>query len=381
MVKRNPGQEKSADADAKGRRSTGMERLLRGTAAAITGTFLLYNACTTYIRPNEYGIKQVEVSPFGMLGNKGIQEKVYDTGLHIVWPIVEKIHKFPKDTQVLHLHREKIKNVEGKTISGLTAAEEQYATEIEPANIQTSDGFYITLDVSVLYKIVDPYKTITTLGAGKLFEQNGIIPKTEPGLKEALGVLNPEDFYNSPLRVSKQNSCRDLLKTLLKAKGIDIDHVLIRYPEYHPDVQARIEGRKLQDQLVYTNQAKARERAVEADYQKITQEGIAAKNVRLEEADAYVTRKTAEKDLYDRVKRAEANKLINLAEAEKKQVINDAYKGQGSERLVGLEMAKVLKGLKNIVITTGGKQEFNPLDLESITKSWGIYETKEGNLK
>lgn len=196
-----------------------------------------------------------------------------------------------------------------------------------------------------------------------------------------MGILNPEDFYNSRLRVEKQEVARTLLNSILESKGLEMYHVLVRYPEYHPDVQARIEGRKLQDQLVYTNQAKARERAAQADLQKMTQEGLAAKSVRIEEAEAYVTRKTAEKDLYDRVKRAEADKLIKLANAEKTQMINDAYQGEGSERLVGLKMAEVMKGLDSIVITTGGNQGFNPLDLESMLKSWNIYETEGGKSK
>ena len=39
----------------------------------------------------------------------------------------------------------------------------------------------------MLYHIKDPYLVFTTIGPGTLFEDNGIIPKAEPALKETLG--------------------------------------------------------------------------------------------------------------------------------------------------------------------------------------------------
>ncbi len=345
-----------------------LEKVLTYTGGAILGGTIFLGTCVSYVKPDHFGIKQVEMSPFGLLGGKGIHSEVYDTGYHVVLPLFEKMHMLPKDKQVLYLNREK----------GLTAEEQKYSTEVAPANIQTSDGFYITLDASIIYKIKDPYKVITTLGAGRLFEQNGIIPKAEPALKEALGIMNPEDFYNSPLRVEKQETAKDLLNRLLEPKGVHVEHVLIRYPEYHKEVQARIEGRKLQDQLVYTNQSKAKERSAQAQFQKMTEEGLADKKVKEEEGKAYITMKNASRDLYTRKKKAEADKLVKLAEAKRTELVNEAYRGEGSEKLLGMEMAEVLKGVDNVIITTGKEQGFNPLDLESLMKMWNI---KDGGKK
>ena len=41
-----------------------------------------------------------------------------------------------------------------------------------------------------------------------------------------------------------------------------------------------------------------------------------------------------------------------------------AYQGLGSENLVGLKMADVLRGLDTVVVPAGGKSGVNPLDLE-----------------
>jgi len=62
----------------------------------------------------------------------------------------------------------------------LTGTREEAAREAsisKAAHIQTSDGFFVDVDVSILYKIVDPYLVFTRLGTGRLFEANGIVPK------------------------------------------------------------------------------------------------------------------------------------------------------------------------------------------------------------
>ena len=70
------------------------------------------------------------------------------------------------------------------------------------AYIQTSDGFYVEVDVSILYKITDPIKVLKTIGPGKLYEDNGI-SKSRTDLKDTLGQLTTEEFYNSQKRIEK----------------------------------------------------------------------------------------------------------------------------------------------------------------------------------
>ena len=48
------------------------------------------------------------------------------------------------------------------------------------------------------------------------------------------------------------------LNAELKSKGIEVDQVLVRYFIYSPEIQKNIEEKKLQDQMVFTNQSAAR---------------------------------------------------------------------------------------------------------------------------
>ena len=335
-----------------------------GLKTALAGFVLLVvgvNLFSVYVHPDEYGIK---VNRVGL--NRGVQKEVYDAGLAFVLPFgLQQMYRLPKNIQVLEL-----------TNSPETAAGS--ARKDRAAHIQTSDGFFVDVDVSMLYHIKDPYLVFTTIGPGTLFEDNGIIPKAEPALKETLGKLTTEEFYNSPMRVKKAEEAKDQLNSELNLKGIEVDQVLVRYFKYSPEIQKNIEEKKLQDQMVFTNQAAARAAKEEAQLKKIVQEGMVTAAVEMEKGKAYVTRKIAEKDLYVRKIKAEADLLVKLAEAERVRLKNEALKGIGSERMVALKMADTYKGLDVIILPSDGPNGVNPLNLANTLQ---LFDVRKGGGK
>jgi len=307
---------------------------------------MVYNLLLVYVGPAEYGIKQVKIGI-----KRGIQEKVYTTGLHLVLPGMEVMHTFPRNLQVFEL------NNFPTQYTRLNRYE-------KAAYIQTSDGFFVSVDVAIMYKIVDPYLLITTVGPGRAFEDGGLIPKAEPVLKEALGELSTEEFYNSPLRVEKTMKAQEMLSKELKPYGIQVEEVLVRYFTYSEEIQKNIEAKKLQDQLVFKNQAERRAAEEGAKLQKVVSEGEALIRVKLQEGEAFQVTRLAERDLYVRTKHANGDLLVKLADAKKTELKNAAVRGAGSERMVGLKMAEVYEGLEAIILPSDGPGGVNPLDLE-----------------
>jgi regulator of protease activity HflC (stomatin/prohibitin superfamily) len=244
----------------------------------------------------------------------------------------------------------------------------RYVHYEESAHIQTSDGFFITLDVSILYRVIDPYKVVTEFGAGSLYEQNGIVIQAEPTLKSTMGTLHPEDFFDAEKRVAKQDESRDRFNEFLRPRGLQVEHVLIRYPKYHEAVQARIEARNIQEQTRQKNIEEARLAEALGALKEVEKQGEANLSIKLMEGSNYVTRLTAEMESYRRKKASEANKVMALAEAERQRMINEAYQGAGADRLIGLQWAKVLSGLDTIILESGGPNGFNPLDLDSLMR-------------
>ncbi len=313
------------------------------------------NLFFVYVGPNQFGVK---VKLVGM--NAGVQKEPYQTGLKFVIPTINRMELFPKDIQVLELTLTpgQYKNLRNVKIG-------------RPAHIQTNDGFYVDVDVSVLYRITDPYKVITKLGKKGIYEAS-ILPKVEPALKSSLGKLTTEEFYNSPLRVEKTKQAKELLEVEFADNGLEVLHVLVRYFRYSDEIQKNIEEKKLKDQLVFKNQAEAKAATQHAILKKVIQEGEANMAVLREEGIAYVTKKTSEIELYSRKKNAEGDLLVKLAEAKKTQLRNDALKIGGSENLVGLEMAKVLSGIKTLVLSSDGDGGLNPLQLEKTLKTFDV---------
>ncbi|MBF0121436.1 MAG: SPFH domain-containing protein [Desulfobacterales bacterium] len=336
-------------------------RIFNDLIAGLVIIIVCFNLFFVYVHPDEYGIKVVRVGI-----TRGVQKEIYNAGLTFVLPFgLQQMYRLPKGIQVLEL-----------TNLPKTAAET--ARKERAAHIQTSDGFFVDVDVSILYRIKDPYLVFTTIGPGTLFEENGIIPKAEPALKETLGKLTTEEFYNSPIRVKKTEEAKLRLNRELNLKGIEVDQVLVRYFIYSKEIQKNIEEKKLQDQMVFTNQAAARAAKEEAGLKKIVQEGKVISAVEIEKGKAYVTFKIAEKDLFVRKKKAEADLLVKLAEAERVRLKNEALKGVGSERMVGLKMADAYKGLDVIILPSDGPDGVNPLNLNNALQ---LFDVRKGGVK
>jgi len=328
---------------------------------------LLYSTCTQYIPPDEFAVKQVDVPIPLLTGAAGIHTNVYQTGIHWLVPGCEKFLRFPKNVRTVTL----------KTGEAGGGGVEQFARIEEAAHIQTSDGFFINLDVSILYRVSDPFLVVREFGAGTIYEQNGIVFQAETFLKATMGTLKPEDFFNAKERVAKQEETRDRFNEFVEPRGLHVDHVLIRYPKYHEAVQARIEARNIQEQTKQKNMEEAKLAQALGALSEVEKQGEASLTIKLMEGSNYVTRMSAQMDSYRRKRVSEGNRVIALAEAEKQHMVNESYQGAGSERLVGLEWAKVLSGLETIVLESGGPNGFNPLNLDALLKQLKLDKPQE----
>ena len=98
---------------------------------------LIYVTCTQYIKPDEFAVKQVDVPVPLLTGAAGIHTNIYSTGIHWRIPGCEKFIIFPKNVRAVTLH------MRGKS----PESHQRYVRYEDAAHIQTSDGFFINLDV------------------------------------------------------------------------------------------------------------------------------------------------------------------------------------------------------------------------------------------
>src|ERR687883_1172306 len=314
---------------------------------------LAYGSCTTYVRPGEAGVKQIK---FGM--GKGIDPLVYGVGLHYVG-FGETMHRFPTRLQVLELTNSRSEaaqdDVEGhRTTSAI--------------NIQTSEGYNVRVDATVLYRISDPLQVMRSIGPGRLFEDSAVMPRAAQNLRRTLGELDAEDFYKGTKRMEKAREAQSALASELKDKGIEVLQVFVRRYVYDARYQQAIEQRKIQDQTVFKNEAEAKAATANALKNKIVAEGAAAVQVELSRGEAEVKKLEAQADLYRRQRAADGDLLVKLAEAQGTELENQALRGVGSENLVGLRMADALRSTKVIVLPSDGESGMNPLDLRALLR-------------
>jgi regulator of protease activity HflC (stomatin/prohibitin superfamily) len=326
---------------------------LGGVAAFVL--ILFYNFSYTYVGPNQFAIKQVIFGP-----GKGIKPDVLFCGLHWVTPGAERLYLFPTDIQVLSLTSD---------ASERGAADKDTAPAL---NIQTSEGYNVIVDVSVLYRVENPYKVMTSVGPGRLFEQSLVAPRSEQILRKRLGELDAEEFYDVQKRLDKERLALDDLNAQLVPAGVHAIQVFVRKYTYDPRYQQAIEQRKIQDQTVFMNKAQADMAQANAEKDRIVAVGQANVKVELARGDAEKQKLAAQAENYERTQRAEGGKALQLAEAEGTRLEAAALQGRGSEFMVGLKMADALKGTRIIIVPTDGDGATNPLDLKTTLKRFDV---------
>jgi regulator of protease activity HflC (stomatin/prohibitin superfamily) len=312
------------------------------------------NSCSTYVPPDMVGIKQVYYG-----SRAGIRPEMYGPGLHFVAGGVERIHLFPHDLQIINFSDSASESSQREAHRGSIA-------------MQTSDGYKVQLDVSLLFRIENPYRVFTEAGPGSAYEDRLVVPRADRILRKTLGELNSEEFYQGPRRIEKARAAHDQLQQELNPFGIAIDAVLVRRYVYDERYQQLIEGRKIKDQTVFLRQAEAKSAIEERKRDTAVAEGKARQETELSRGAAEVEKLRAQADLYRRTKAAEGKLLVELAEARGTQLENDALQGAGSENMVGLKMADVLKGVKVLVLPSDGAGGMNPLDVAALLRKFEV---------
>ena len=338
-----------------------LKRTLLG--AALIGVGYTYSCGSTYIPPGVQGVRELKQQlPWR---EAGYSPGTLEPGRHFKIPLFEKIHKLPAEQQVLEF-------VGASEMNARDYARNVDHADVVPAQqIETSDGFNVHADLSIFYRITDPYKLLMEYGPGNLYFLNGLLTEAPASLKATFGKLQPEEFFTldelgRPIRVTSQDEAVVDLTGRLADGGIQVQEVRIRYVTFEEKIQGRFELTKVADQETLTEQSRTLREQANAELERLIEEGQQAVAVLQKEGEAYVTVKEGEREAYERSRGSEAAMIIDVAEAERTRLINAAYQGQGSELLVAQQMAdSVLSNLPFLIWQPG---ESNPLDLANLLR-------------
>lgn len=291
---------------------------------------IVFRSCIfTYVAPDMIGLRQVSYGP-----GRGLQKELVQPGYRREIVSYETVHTFPRNVQIIEFTNDSTERAPNhRTVAAV--------------NTPTIDGYPVAVDVTVLYRIADPFLVVSRFGFGKGYEDNVVIRFTDPAIKQHLGELRAEEFY-SEKRQAKLDDVKKELAARFKDNGLQLADVLIRQYDYPQTFQQLTEQKKIQDQSVLTNRALAKQAEVETRLKQTMAEGQNSINVRTAEFQAQVTALNAQRDLYERSKHAEGDLLIKSAEASGSEMINRAMEGAGSDKLLklrkGLAVLNSIKG-------------------------------------
>jgi len=290
--------------------------------------FFLRACLVSYVGPHEIGLRQISFGP-----NKGLKKELVNPGYRRQISGYETIRTFPRNLQVCEFTN----NPEESAAKHRTVA---------AVNVPTVDGYPVAVDVTVIYRIRDPFLVVSRFGFGRGYEDNVVIRFTDPAIKQYLGELRAEEFYRDSRLVKVQALKRDLSRRFLE-NGLQLADVLIRQYDYPDTFQSLTEQKKIQDQSVLTNRALTKQAEVETRLKQAMAEGQNLINVRSAEFQAQITGLNAQRDFYERSKHAEADLLVRAAEANGTESINRAMEGAGSDKLLRLRKGlAILNGIK-----------------------------------
>jgi regulator of protease activity HflC (stomatin/prohibitin superfamily) len=304
-------------------------RLVLRAALVLVPLFLLRACLFTYVPPDRIGMRQVAFGP-----GQGLQKELVKPGYRHQISGYETVRTFPRDVQVVEFTNNPSETEPGHR-------------RINAIKVPTADGYPVDVDVTVLYRLADPYKVVSRYGFGDAYEDAVVVRYTDPLVKQFLGRLFAEQFYADE-RHRHIRELKDELTRRFRENGLDLKDVLIRQYDYPETFQALTEQKKIQDQAVLANRQFAKQAEVQTRLNQVTAEGQNLINVKSAEFEAQITEINAKKDLYERQKRAEADLLVKSAEASGTEQINRAVEGAGSAKLLrlrrGLALLQSIKG-------------------------------------
>jgi regulator of protease activity HflC (stomatin/prohibitin superfamily) len=320
---------------------------------------VFYGACTVRVLPNEWGVEQKK---FGF--KRGIVDTPFGPGIYLVGPGTT-MHTFPREIHVLEASFDRRESMaKAQNMGGNVAQKvDQYfdrrdrllgnATHrlVDALNIQTSDGYAVATDITLLYSISDPVKIAREFGWGSLYVDAFVINTFRNGILATLGKLNAEAFYDELVRIPAIHESEAYLAERFKERGFKVERLLLRSFRYADNYEKSLHDKKVAVQLTEKNRKESLVNEEKAKLKQIESKGNADITIAESEVNAKISKIRAEAELYASQVRARADKEINVAGAEAKRLKADALTTGGGRYVVALETAKMFENIDAAVMT------------------------------
>jgi regulator of protease activity HflC (stomatin/prohibitin superfamily) len=232
----------------------------------------LASSCVVQIESGEVGVPTL----FGKVNNE-----ILNSGLNIVNPFVV-VRKFNVRTQ-------------NYTMSGIT--DEGTQTGDDAIRVLTSDGLELTLDVSVLYRVVAAQTPKILKTIGNDYSSIIVRPVTRTKIRDNATFYNAVDLYSNK-RGEFQKKIFNDIDSDFKNRGLELEQLLVRNITLPASVKTSIESKIQAEQdaqkmefVLQKETQEAERKRVEAqgisDYQRIVSQTLTTNQLQYEMIKAY----------------------------------------------------------------------------------------------
>jgi regulator of protease activity HflC (stomatin/prohibitin superfamily) len=332
-------------------------RLVFLVGAGLLAVLIIYGSCTARVLPNEWGVEQRK---FG--SHPGIVDQAYGPGLYFVGPGVT-MHTFSREIHVLEASYDRQDAMNKASDGRVRYQVEEYFNErqrilggetdrvVDALNVQTSDGYAVLGDVSLLYGIQDPVRVAKDFGWGTLYVDKFVLNTFRNGVLTTLGKMNAEAFYDEKARIKAVAEAEEILRQRFHERGFEVHKLLLRNYRYAPSYEKALHDKKVAVQLAVKNEKERLVNEEKAKLQQIESQGNATITIAESEVNAQIARIQAEAKLYSAQVHAKADREVKVAEAEAKRLKAEALAEAGSRYVVGLETARMFDSIQGAVMT------------------------------
>jgi regulator of protease activity HflC (stomatin/prohibitin superfamily) len=247
-------------------------KIIRGLAIVIMLTGVL-TKCIIQIGAGEVGVKV-------LFGN--VQNDVLSSGLHLINPFVE-VRRLDIKTQ-------------NYTMSGIH--DEGNQSGDDAIRVLTSDGLEVTIDLTVLYKLLPSEAPRLLRETGEDYTDKIVRPVTRTKIRDNSVYYEAIALYSTK-RDEFQQRIFASIENDLKKRGLILEQLLVRNITLPQSVKATIEqkinaeqdAQKMQFVLLKEKQEAERKRVEAqgiADYQRIINIGLTDQQLQYEQIKAYL---------------------------------------------------------------------------------------------
>jgi regulator of protease activity HflC (stomatin/prohibitin superfamily) len=170
-------------------------------------------------------------------------------------------------------------NIKTQDYTMAAVAEEGQLGRADRVNTVTSEGLYVGLDITVLYKI-DAAKADeirSTVGIEGEYQQIIVRPAIRSTIREIVSDHEASDIYGEG-RATVEVEIFDRLVSILQPRNIYVEQVLLREVELPAELTKAIEAKKQAEQEALRMQYVLEKESLEKDRKLIEADGIAGAN-------------------------------------------------------------------------------------------------------